>query len=347
MRLLKIFLIYVKRQLKSPAFVIGGVLIPLLLPFVMSLSTGGEQGLKAGVVCADDSVCYVLSQKKGIVEFEIYDNEESLVRDVENATLNCGYILPSDMYNAFKENRHGAVSCLKSPSSILTRVSNEALFSALASLYTNSVAADYMDSKGIQYDRERLEQYSKSYIENKNAIGIEYSYQGERSENKKASSACDTLLGLTGLYILLGSVLSVNLWLKDEKSLVPRGFVNVAATVFLLTLWGGSILFLYRGFQWETALRLVLFALLTFSFCAVLRSLCRRISVICGVLPVIVCGSLVLCPVFVDIGGIVPAISAAGCIFPVFYLLESAKTLVVGTVVWLTVAALFKCLKFW
>lgn len=347
MRFIKILLIYIKRQLKNPSFFVGAALIPLLLPLALNFSTGGEQGLKAGVFGGDEQVCSALAKSEGIVEFEIYRSEEELTRDVENASLNCGYILPSDMYTAFKENRHGAVTCLKSPSSMLVRVSNEALFSALSSLYANRVASDYMAEKGIKYSEKRLEEYSKSYIENKNATYIEYSYGSERKDEKKTEPLSDTLLGLTGLYILLGGVLSVNLWIKDEKRFVPLGCFNVAASELVLTLWGGCVLFAYRGFDMETALRLAVFAVLSFAFCIILKSLCKKVSVICGALPVIVCGSLVLCPVFIDISAFAPALSAAGYIFPVFYLLGSMKMLIGGAVAFMSAALLSVYCKLW
>lgn len=347
MRYLSIFIIYIKRCLKSPSFIIAAVIIPLLIPFVGSVNTSDARGLKAGFYCQDNKELEAaLFSADGMVKFIAYDNVEALSRDVENETLNCGYILSKDIFTDITDNKNGAIICLKAPSSMLTEVANEALFAVFAKLYSPDIAEDYLQRENISYDREKLRQYYNDYLSQGKAISIEYGYTDSPLINEEDNNVnTDSLGGLLALYIMLGGVLGINIWLKDENNSVPFGIMNVIAAVTILSVCSAIAIAAMKNINLLYIVRLLLYAVFTTGYCAIIKALFGRTSLICGLLPILVLGSLILCPVFIDITAILPQLVCVRYIFAPYYYLADMSVLVIGTSVIVALCFVLKTVR--
>lgn len=325
MRYIKILLIYIKRCLKSPSFAAAAIIIPLLLPFADRLYTADRGTLAAGFYCDNAELSDALPSYEGTVSFIPYDNEYELTRDVENETLNCGFIIPEDIYDAVRENRHRSVTCLTSPSSVLGETASEALFSVLARLYAPELAFDYMSENGIEYDRQAMLEYYNGYLGEGRAIGIEYSYidsDGAVLPSDETDSGDNIFTGLLGIYIMLGGILGINGWIEDEKRSLPFGAANVAASVLILSLCSCVALAAAGMADISAVAGICLYAVMIMSLCGIIKKLAGRHSaVVCGLLPVLVIGSMLFCPIFFDVSAFVPALGTASYIFAPGYLL--------------------------
>ena len=68
---------------------------------------------------------------------------------------------------------------------------------------------------------------------------------------------------------------------------------------------------------------MVLYALLLTGFSSLLKALIKNIYVLCSLIPVTVLLSLIICPVFIDIGSIVPQARFVRLFLPTNYYLDS------------------------
>lgn len=335
MKWLTVLLIYIKRRLKSPAFIVSALLVFLLVPLSSVLSTESEASYKAGFYIEDSSeLASEIEGEKGSVSLISYDSYDALARDVENKTLICGYVLPGDIASVVAENRARSITRLVSPASVLTELADEALFASVAEACTDEVMGIYLAEKGIDYNSDKLESRYDELMGSDTYSYIEYEYT-DSAVNKPMTKAAapDPLWGLIGIYIMLGGVLSINIWIRDREKGIPHGAVNIAAAVLLLTIFAGAAA-AYRGqLDTEYALKLVLYALLLTGYCTLIGQLCTSTAFVCGLLPVLILGSLAVCPIAVDFSSLVPALKYVSYIFAPSYFVADISVLAVGALV--------------
>ncbi len=334
MKSVRIFFIYIKRQLKNPAFLAAAIIIPLLIPCVSYIDISENKGFNAGFYCDNNKeLTTALKSTEGMVTFIPYESEESLIRDVENESINCGYVIPDTVYEDIISNKKGAIICYKAPSSMLTELVNEELFAEMSRLYAPAIADHFLKENNISYDRDKFLSYYNDYLEQGKAINIEYSYADSplvTEEEKQIST--DSILGLIAVYIMLGGILAINPWIRDEKKSIPFGLMNVVSSVAILTFFSALTLAVVRGLSLNDCLRLSLYGIFVIAYSMVIKFVFNRLSVICGLIPILVLGSLILCPVFIDVTAIIPELGIVRYLFAPFYLIGEASTLITGCV---------------
>ena len=93
------------------------------------------QGIAVGV-CAEDEKGKELLEKlesvEGIFRFQDYQNEEEMIRQIENGTLECGYVFPEGFYeNILRGRTVRQITLYCSPASSAHKISYEVVFSEL------------------------------------------------------------------------------------------------------------------------------------------------------------------------------------------------------------------------
>jgi hypothetical protein len=343
MRGINIFLVYLKRLVKSPSFIIAAIVIPLLIPMLNVFEGSNSGELIAGVYCEDnDSLVNALTSRDGIVKFKSYGSSDELTIAVEDTEVNCGFILPKDIFSAVMEDEHKSVICLESPSTVLPEVAAQAILSEFAKVYSKDIAMLYMDKEGIAYDEDKLGEFYTEYIDNGESVRIDYQYELlasdedakiDDTDNTDGDMVSRSLTGIIGVYMMLGAVLGINIWLKDEKTGIPFGIMNVVAGVVVLALFSLIAMSCKLGFSLSLALKLVLYSVLLVGYSAVIKLVFGKSSVICGILPILVLGSLVFCPIFVDLCGFVPALGHVSMLFAPHYFMSDSLSLGIAAVV--------------
>lgn len=347
MKWLTVLLIYIKRRFKSPAFIVSALLVFLLVPLSSALSAESEASYKTGFYIEDSGeLASEIEGEKGGVSLISYDSYDALARDVENKTLICGYILPTDIVSVVAENRARSITRLVSPSSVLTELADEALFAAVAEVCTDEVMGIYLTEKEIEYDSDELESQYNELMGSQAYSYIEYEYRDAAVDTREAKDApLDPLSGLIGIYIMLGGVLSINVWIRDREKGVPHGAVNIAAAVVLLTLFAGAAVIYSGQMDTEYALKLVLYGILLMGYCTLIGQLCSSTAFVCGLLPVLILGSLAVCPIAVDFSSLVPPLKYVSYIFAPSYFVADMSVLAVGAFLFTLVSILIYLIK--
>lgn len=349
MRVLKIFFIYLKRRFKDTAFMAAAVLVLAVIPYVAGLDTDKRVGMSVGFVCTDDELAQHLTGAEGTVSFTRYDDEKALTRAVENESVSCGYLIPNDIYSDIKNNKSGAITCLKSPASVLTKTTDEALFARLVELYSTAIARDYLDENSVSYDAEKLNNYYNTYLQQDKNNYVDYVYVDSAADTAESGEtggkSHNALYGLLAVYIMLGGILCINTWLKDDKKNLPYGFMNVVSGVVILSVTAAAAIVLMGKTNKAVILGLLPYSVLVIAYCGILRCFFGSTPLLCGFMTLLIPCSLIICPVFADISTFLPQITSLRYILPPHYFTKGFISQTCGAAVMCVLSVVLNILR--
>ncbi len=344
MKWLIVLWIYIKRRFKSPAFIISALLVFLLLP-LSSVFTERTESYSAGFYTEDINLADKIEGERGGVNLVYYDDQNLLSRDVENRSLICGYILPEDIASAVSENSARSVIRLVSPGSALTELADEALFAAVAQACTDEIMELYLDEKSVSYDRDKLEERYRELVSSDNFSYIRYEYMDAATGTQKQEQTTDPLPSFIGIYIMLGAVLSINVWIGDRSKGIPWGAMNIAAGVLILVIFSALPVFAAGKLDAVMIARLILYGILLTGYCTLIGQLCNSTAFVCGLLPVLILGSLGVCPIAGDLTQLIPSLKYVALIFAPYYFTAEFSFLGAGTVIFAALSILIYFLR--
>lgn len=309
-----------------------GVLFRL---FSGNLGQEGYTGTAIGVYAQDEQgreLLSLLKQEEGIFRFLSFDSEEEMRRQVENGSLECGYVLPQGFYEELargKIRRQIVLYC--SPSSSAHRISYEVVFSHLYQTLSNVVLEDYLKESGLGTEQlSRLLELKEEYENNESTFSFRYETIGEEQAGEEAS--LDVLRGCIGVIIFFMSLLGLGNCqeLTQIGSRVPGSKGNKVKSMSLhIAVLGsiivGALLILLSGTGRELRrelLGLLLYWIVLEIYLRLLKALLPTSRAVYGMIPVLILGSLLFAPVFIRIEAYVPAASLIGRLFPVTWYLK-------------------------
>lgn len=190
------------------------------------------------------------------------------------------------------------------------------------------------------YENGKRDEGSESYGNGKGDEGSESYENGKRDEEAGISGNGQEngvmlfpVRGIVSVYVFIIGIYGAAISLTDEKkglyhmlpadSRIPCQIASILGPVALAAVSGLAAL------ASGGCLAGVLRELLTMAgygaavtICAwMIRQICRRDTVVCCLIPFFLIGSLVFCPVIVDVGRYIPALDLAGrCFLPWYYL---------------------------
>ena len=154
MRYLIITWLFIKRLIKNPAFICMLIIMPLLITMFNKVDTKEEKRILVGIYHEEEDlsklICENLKDKDGYIKFLVYDNKAEMIEAVETKKLECAYIFPID----FKERLDNykikrCITCIESPSTILSSLSDEVVFAGIIGEYGRNIAVDFAKENNI------------------------------------------------------------------------------------------------------------------------------------------------------------------------------------------------------
>lgn len=368
MRYLIIMWLFIKRLIKNPAFICMLVIMPLLVTMFNKVDTKEGKGILVGVYHEDEElsklVCETLKEKEGYIKFLGYDNKDEMIEAVETKKLECAYIFPPD----FKERLDNykikrCITCIESPSTILSSLSDEVVFAGIIGEYGKNIAIDFAKENNIVIGdgSTNKENIARNY-ERFNAPGktfyIDYKYiEADEANPVEAKDKTTTyaIHGIVSVLILISGLFGAVKWFEDEKrglyssfktiEKVSVGFISILAPTVLMALSGILTIYLSNTYTYMSRefMAMGLYTLLVCGFSYLLKLMVKSGTDICVILPVITIGSLIFCPVFIDISKFILFISYINKLFPTFYYLNGISR---GTSGFIVMAAITLALIF-
>lgn len=302
----------------------------------------GEEyrGIAVGICWEEEKgeeLFQMLEKEEGIFRFLGYTDREEMIRNVENGTLECGYFFPGGFYQEVqKKGARNQVTLYYSPASSAYKISYEVVFADLFQLFSEDILVNYFEGSG--FEMTRLLSLNEQYAQDGSTFCFEYEAieqsGSERTEN------LDMFRGCIGVMIFLMSLLGLGNAMEQKKIFrsVPGNFrrrlmsgsIHVAVAGSVL-LGGCCLLLLNIGSGWRGTLRNVIALFIYFVvlelYVRFLNLFIKESRILYSLLPVLVLGSCVFCPVFIRMGNYIEGADWIARLFPVSYFLDASGRL--------------------
>ena len=347
MRYLIISWLFIKRLIKNPAFICMLIIMPVLVIMFNKVDTKEEKRIFVGVYHEADylskTICENLKVKDGYIKFLVYDNKDKMIEDVETKKLECAYVFPID----FKDRLDNyiikkSITCIESPSTILSSLSDEVVFAGIIGEYGKNIAVDFAKENNIfvgdgTKSSDNIVRNYEKFNTPENTFSIDYEYieaDGINLIEIKDKTTTYAIHGIISVLILISGLFGAVKWFDDEKKglyssfnskgKVIIGFISILAPTLLMALSGIVTIYLSNTYTYMSRefISMGLYILLVCGYSYLLKLIVKSGTDICVILPVVTIGSLIFCPVFIDISKFIPFVSRINKLFPSFYYLN-------------------------
>lgn len=350
------FLLTGKRFLKRGSFLVLLVLLPVAAWLLYITQKSDSSEIRIAVYVEDEAdnklgmqmLDTLRTDESEMFTFYSCPDEQMLKEDVAARRAECGYIIHQGLNDKLDEkNFKRSIGVYSAPSTVLSKLTTEIVFASLAENYNGYLLADYVAHSEL-FDvvalpetavRKVMTGQAESLYEKWRLSGetfhFDFVYQGQTElEEGSKSSAVFPVRGLIAVYLFVIGMYSAVINRQDwDKGIFqplpyiyryPCSFACLAAPVMLagfsafMALWlGGS------GGIWWLELAAILVYLLGISLFSWLLGHCLPGSqVLSSLIPFFIIGSLIFCPVFIDVGTLFPALKPVGRLFLPYYYLQ-------------------------
>lgn len=344
--------LFQKRILKKPMFQITILLIPILLFLLFTFNKSSDSLVRVALISGNDEysqnfVKDLLDSSNHVISYYQCYDESQMRKDVLTGKAECGYIMPDDMPRKIAQfsskKKQGIITAIVKKESISTKIVNEIIYGRLFSERAYPVLKDFINEK--QPDRltsaedEKMYDAFSKYLIEPLMFSFEYA-DGSKNDllNNDDSSHNYYMLPVRGILsvLILVSSMSGVLMLSNDDRKNTWGFIRLSKrpafnyfyifmSILPIAICSLAAIFI-TGISTNVLneIRLmVLYTLLLTGFSSLLKALIKNIYVLCSLIPVTVLLSLIICPVFIDIGSIVPQARFVRLFLPTNYYLDS------------------------
>ena len=351
-KILTWILLFQKRILKKPMFQITILLIPILLFLLFTFNKSSDSLVRVALISGNDEysqnfVKDLLDSSNHVISYYQCYDENQMRKDVLTGKAECGYIMPDDMPRKIAQfsskKKQGIITAIVKKESISTKIVNEIIYGRLFSERAYPVLKDFINEK--QPDRltsaedEKMYDAFSKYLIEPLMFSFEYA-DGSKNDllNNDDSSHNYYMLPVRGILsvLILVSSMSGVLMLSNDDRKNTWGFIRLSKrpafnyfyifmSILPIAICSLAAIFI-TGISTNVLneIRLmVLYTLLLTGFSSLLKALIKNIYVLCSLIPVTVLLSLIICPVFIDIGSIVPQARFVRLFLPTNYYLDS------------------------
>lgn len=343
-------LIFQKRILKKPMFTITLFLIPALLILLFSFHKTSDSLINVGLYAPNDYVSKSIIQdllvsSNSVISFYQCDSEAQLKNDVLKGTAECGYLFPDNFDSALTayldEKEDGIITVLSKEESISTKIVNEILCGKIFSKMTYPILEKFVESQHPEKlspsGSQQMQSVFAEYCTPQLFLTFEYA-DGAKNEflnDNKANYYMLPVRGILSVLILVSAISGILMLSSDNKKGTWNLIKIFRRPIFhyfyiFMTILPVTLLSLLAIFVtgtgttlWYELVLIIIYACFICGFSNLLRGLIRNIYILYGLLPVLVLISLVLCPVFIDLGSMVPGIIIIRIFLPTSYYLEA------------------------
>ncbi len=289
----------------------------------------------------------------GMFSFYICGSGQQVEEEVASRRAECGYVVYAGLKEKLDRGQYKrCIGVYSSPSTVVAALSTETVFAAMAGLYDKELLMDYVARDEIfeplgelgSARRRELSVKAGELYEKWRAGGGTFRfafYQAEGGTEKEWAAGSFPggedvfpVRGIVAVYLFLVSLYSaVCVGMDEEQGLfLPLPYSQrlscrlacLAAPVMMAAASGLAALACggaARDILGEAA-TLAVYGLSLVLVSYVFKVITRRHQALCCLIPFFLIGSLLFCPVFVDIGHFIPAFRHVGRLFPPYYYLR-------------------------
>ena len=324
MRVFTWFWLSCKRQLKHPFFMITLLLVPMCL-FAFSQVEKQDSGkIRIGIFGEDrefvPEVLEVLAAQEGMFEFYICQSEEMLKDDVASRKAECGYVFRKGFYEKLDEQDFKrSILVYSAPSTIAARLSQEVVFASMFDVYGEYLLDRFVNESGIfeGMDLNQVLAEMKAAYQQEMDSGSTFSFRYETLSTEPVESTSARIAfpvrGMLAIYLMMIGLFSVVALRQDEArglfvtlsetARIPCKLASVTAPVVMAGISALVTLLVTANFDYGImeVPRLLIYIAMIVAVSYVMKLLVKDPVVLCGLIPIFILCSMVICPVFFDI----------------------------------------------
>lgn len=293
-------------------------------------------GIMVGV-CAKDAdgerLLKQLQQPDQIFHFCSYEETEAMLRDVKNGTLECAYLLPEDFFKQISDGKmRKQITLYHSASSGAHKLSYEVVFSHLFAMLSEEILEDwYVEGAGeVAEAEECLLERKEAYEAGDATFTFAFEYVGEQagmeapilSKERGFAGVSVFFLALLGLANCREIAGKAGAYARRDARRMEGFCLHIAVLGSVLA--GGAFLLLADGFE-QPAKELgglVIYWIILEIYLRILGCILKTSRAVYGAIPVLLLGSILLCPVFFRLETWIPVAGYLGKLFPPYWYLN-------------------------
>lgn len=332
-----------KRQLKNIFFLFILILIPICALGLRKISNSLEATISIGVVDSDNTdISYALleslSETNGVVKFVVCQSTTDMTNDIISGKLQCGYeILKGFEDKVTNNNTSNLIEIYATPKNPITILSNELLFAKVFEKegyykFIEDIESSNVFSNITDEDYSALKESYETNLTNGRTFNFNYS-----STNGKyiASGNIDILSyikapvrGIVAVFIFIAGLSGGFTFLKDKKNKITKAMYifDVSIPVLFAAISATLAIFLagINDSIIKETVSMLIYSLLVVIFVLLFTYFIKNNVVYCSTIPIFSLGSLVCCPVFINLATFLPVIKFIKFLFmPTYYFLIS------------------------
>ena len=350
-RFFRRYVLFTKRLLKKPAFLLILLLVPLLVGAVYIAASDGDSGIvTVALAMEDDSdpvACAVIQRlmtEDSLIRFVLCADAHEAEAMVADSRADGAWIFPRDMEeqsDTFVDHTHknnAFIRVVQREENILLNISHEKLNAALYPYLSRSLYKSFLgrlDGMEGMTNEHAAQIYDSIKAEGEELFEYVYA-DGDGSAPtvpEQNGFILSPLRGMLAIMILFACMAAALFYMQDEQRGVfdrlPRasGFVlgvtyhlaavvmTAAAVLAALMLTGMS------GDLWHELPVMGVYALCAAGFCMCLRLLVNNIRLLCALSPLLTVVTAVMCPVFFA----APRLPALQYLLPTYHYLAACS----------------------
>lgn len=282
-----------------------------------------------------DMKSLLLASGESSFNFMEYTDKSIMENDVITGILECAYIFDSGFSKALTDGGYkNTVEVIAAPSSMLLSAINEIVFAAVVRMSGYTVLDDYIHIDGINEDTTSqlgsyMYQSYEAYCTSGETFHLDIRTENNISLNDNSNDSATItfpLRGLLSILIMLASLTGSIAWMADREEglFAPRthAFSILSCILYpllpaiLFTLCSELSLAISQN-AYPVAVEFVYsiryIAIVTAFSCAC--CLLKKSRLVILLIPVLLIGSLIFCPIFINIENFLPAFKFIGRIF--------------------------------
>lgn len=339
----------IKRCFKKFSFILILLAIPVLCILLKDSTKENSSSITAGIYLEEDSpiaqtIANNLITKYDSVRFELCPDLDTLKKRVINGTYESGYVFSKDFDEKLQKSKtKNLVKLYISPDTLTFPLTNEYIFSELFTEYAFQELVSYIkeDEAFKKIDLSDLEDTLRpiydDYLNGDETFSFEYINPKEGKIDSTQLFRSYLLLSVKGIVALLimfaAFIGTLNLY-KDDKNGVFYAFSGITRTFAKMSEIGSvTLLASISGFISLLAcnkldgilielLRMVLYVIICTIYCYLLYKLIPNQYIFTSLIPILVLGSIIFCPIFIDMSEIIPFVKRIAWLFlPHYYFL--------------------------
>ena len=321
----RILSVVLKRLLTRKSFWVILCLLPILLLAVEGLDRDEEIGLRAALYCEETDLLESLLESENPT-FYLVETVEELKNHVLRGKAECGYVIPSDLFEAFTEDDwNWKVTVYEGPDSMFTELINEVLFEKIYAKVSVDWYVSYMEDK-LNANLEETAQDVEETLLQVLSGGETFRVQTVRLQNGEIVNEDDTtkegiisVKDVAAVMIYLMSLLAVTEALQDKE----KGHFRKQRQFSAATWTVGIPVFIIglASLPWIGLKAYFTMAFVTTVYGLILYLFVPKSRWMQGLIPVLFIAGLVCSPVFVDMESFFPIFAWIKWLFPLAFCL--------------------------